>query len=107
MAMQWRGISPSFLEMLTKANLSYLTRDKWWSNTNNPPDHNNIVVKKKGNARKRDGIPCRTKHHHHNDFMIKIRGGELKANFGSQVGTIGFFCILEESFEKTLNKKVL
>lgn len=72
----------------------------------NSPDHNNIVVKKKGNARKRDGIPCRRKHHHHNDFIIKIRGEELKAKFGSQVGTIGFLCILEESFEKTLNKKV-
>jgi len=41
--------------------------------------HNNIVVKKKVNGRKRDGNPCHTKAHHHNDFMIRIGGGvEIK-----------------------------
>lgn len=56
--------------------------------------------------RKKDGIPCHTKEHHHNDFIIKIRGKKLKTNFDSQVRIAGFLHILEESFEKTTNKKV-
>lgn len=78
MAMQWIEISPSFPEMLTKGNLSYLTWDKWWTTMNNSPDHLTPEAKKKSNAKKPqkwNGIPCHMKEHHCNDFIIKIGGG--------------------------------
>lgn len=45
------------------------------------------------------------KEHHCNDFIIKIGGKNSKANFESQVGSTGFLCLLEESLQKSMNKK--
>lgn len=76
---------------------------------NNSPDHLTPEAKKKSNAKKPqkwNGIPCHMKEHHCNDFIIKIGGwGVGGGNRRLTLGTTGFLCLLEESLEKSVNKK--